>query len=296
MSLNYPLLKRKKNLKLTHHFYIHYKPGDINLLYGRYGMGSKQLLSAYQIVDLQIFKSEISELLQSSSRILVYIHGFMAHMGFYEKKTGYLLQKEIFDKTKERYPVVISLKWETQPDYGKSIKDSTQAGQQLGTALIEINDYLKQNGIYLHWSWLCHSMGCRIFTEMFKGMKAGYPRFENVILMAADIPYDVFEKELSELPFFTDRIYVFISNSDKTLEIANWLVPYVRLGRSGPRHKIASNAWILDVSEVNDHEGIIPRLSKHRYYYASAEIRDYLLRVLDSASFVNVSGKITEIR
>ena len=281
---NIKIINRKKHLRPTSHYYIHLRWQQRELAFGRYGLGKSSLVALTQYTDIQHLVQAMKPQIQSRSGILVYIHGFMAHVGFFEKKAGFYLQHDVFDHIQTNYPVVLSLKWESEPDYQQSIQSASQKAELLWGALLTIYRELDGGQMGLQWSWLCHSMGNRIFAHLFvkKQAEAKNMVIKDVLLMAADIPNDIFSKELNGLISSTCRTFCFISKTDKTLEIANWIVPYPRLGREGAVISASSSHLLeVDVSEITDHEGLAPRLLKHRYYYASNTIRKLLVMILN---------------
>lgn len=283
MFENIRIIKRKKDLVPCQHFFIHLKWHQQTVSFGRYGMGINSFGPLNQYNDIQEFASQIASFLHKNGSILVYIHGFMAHVGFFEKKVGYILQNQVFNKVLEEYPVILSLKWESEPDYKEGIKAATDKGRLLFDTLCALNKELSNLNITMTWSWLCHSMGNRIFAHIFtQWLKHNIElRINRVFLMAADVPSDIFSKEFELLPHYAAKTYVFKSKSDHTLEIANWMVPNDRLGREGMALKNTfSNVFEIDVSGIQDHRGLAPRLLKHRYYYASETIRTTLLKLL----------------
>lgn len=277
------IIKRKKDLVPCQHFFIHLKWHEQTVSFGRYGMGVNSFGPLNQYIDIQEFASQISPYLHDNGSILVYIHGFMAHIGFFEKKVGYILQNQVFNAVEEQYPVILSLKWESEPDYKESIKAAADKSRLLFETLFALQKELSKLNISIAWSWLCHSMGNRIFAQIFTFWLEHKMelKINRVFLLAADVPSDIFSKELKLLTHFAQKTYVFKSKSDRTLEIANWIVPYDRLGREGLALKDGfSNVYEIDVSDIQDHRGLAPRLLKHRYYYASETIRGYLVKLL----------------
>lgn len=277
------LSHREKELVPTQHFFIHLRVDNEELSFGRYGLSRTRFGPIEKYNGLKEFITHIEPFFKENGEILVYIHGFMAHVGIFERKVGFILQNQLFNPLKDKFPIVISLKWESERDYKESIKSAPLKASLLLNAIMEIDQAYRNKSTFPSWSWLCHSMGNRIFAHLFAAWYKVHPGFSfgEVVLMAADVPGDVFDKELENLPSCAHKILIFKSISDKTLEIANWIVPYPRLGSVGitsiNQHK---NIQEVDVSGINDHEGLAPRLLKHRYYYASATIRAYLLVIL----------------
>lgn len=285
-------MKLKKNtLVPTSHFYIYLLKDGRSLRFGRYGMGSTSLLSDQLYADFHEFVSHFAEIHPVSDRVLVYIHGFMADFELFEQKAGYILQDQIFNPISDKYPVVISLKWETSPDYRTSVMTAENTGATFYKVLQSLLSHQKSLGVNLTWSFLCHSMGNRVFSGIAKADQAAFQifHFGTICMMAADVPSSIFEDELEWLPKVAERIIVFVNAKDRTLEIANWLVPYPRLGKTGPLvpHQ---NVFVIDATPINDHEGLVPKISKHRYYYASASIRALLCSIFQGNEKVVLKG------
>ena len=106
-------------------------------------------------------------------------------------------------------------------------------------------------------------------------------KINQVFLLAADVPSDIFSKELKLLTHFAQKTYVFKSKSDRTLEIANWIVPYDRLGREGLALKDGfSNVYEIDVSDIQDHRGLAPDFLSIGIIMQIETIRGYLVKLL----------------
>ncbi|MBP6396790.1 MAG: alpha/beta hydrolase [Saprospiraceae bacterium] len=281
----------KNTLIPTSHFYIHLLKDGKSLKYGRYGIGSGSLLPDQLYADFHEFAIHFSAIHNESSQVLIYIHGFMADFEIFEQKAGFILQNQIFNPLFDKYPVVISLKWETSPDYRSSVLTGENTGSAFYEVLYSLLIHQRLAHVNLKWSFLCHSMGNRIFSGIAKADQAKLIKLKygTICMMAADVSSSIFEDELDWLPMVAERIIVFVNKKDRTLEIANWLVTYPRLGKTGPvvPHQ---NVFVIDATPINDHEGIVPKISKHRYYYASASIRSLLCSLLMGKENVSLCG------
>lgn len=275
----------------TSHFYIHLLKDGKTLRFGRYGIGNGSLLPDQMYVDFHEFASHISKIHPATNNALVYIHGFMADFELFEQKAGFILQNQIFNPILEKYPVVISLKWETSPIYRTSVLTGENIGATFYTIIKSLLSQLKSSGTHLTLSFLCHSMGNRVFSGLAKAdhNESQKLQYGTICMMAADVSTHIFEEELNWLASAAERIIVFVNAKDRTLEIANWLVAYPRLGKVGPNlpHQ---NVFVVDATPINDHEGIVPKISKHRYYYASASIRALLCSIFQGNENVTLNG------
>lgn len=283
---------KNKTLIPASHYFIHLRKGSKNTRFGKYGLSQTTLLPQIIYTDFQEFASEFGKNEAHNKPILIYIHGFMADFELFEQKAGFILQNELFNPILENYPTIISLKWETSPDYRESIKSAESTGASFYSLLLALQNIIQPINWKQSWSFLCHSMGNRILAGMIKadltlGKQLNYG---TLCLMAADIPSDIFETEWSILPEIAEKVVVFINEKDRTLEVANWIVAYPRLGKTGPTKELA-HVFVIDASQINDHEGIVPKISKHRYYYASASIRALLCSIFKGNESVSLNGK-----
>jgi esterase/lipase superfamily enzyme len=210
--------------------------------------------------------------------ILFYIHGFMADTPIFEEYVTTIMQNEVFDMIRDKYDLVISLKWTSSPNYTASLAIAHDKGRLFHNQIDTLISKVICNNNDLKLSFLNHSMGNRIFAsimDVYLGSRSRY-RFDTVLMFAPDLENDVFNNRLALLPNRCRKIIVFYNQNDKTLKAANIWKAYPRLGIYGLctiRPLSSTNILQVDVSNLNDQIGIVPRINQHRYFYASPSIR-----------------------
>lgn len=265
--------------------------------------------STYKVVNKKIKKDStwksLEELSQSlialgnsnkNLKILYYIHGYMAHQKAFEESTGHTLQTNMFDSLE--VDVVISLKWSAGIDYPKNIPISEMKGRRFAEMIVEIDSTLSGEGINTSSSFLCHSMGNRVFKACLNGLESFYLNnqdhsIDKVLLVAADIPNDVFENDLRNITDVVNKTYVFYNIDDRTLKTADKLLrPYKRLGVYGWENfkPKGNNIMLINTTGLKDNEGFAPNMTLHRYYYSSPSFRTLTIDILNGKESSQLNG------
>ncbi|MBK9256888.1 MAG: alpha/beta hydrolase [Saprospiraceae bacterium] len=226
-------------------------------------------------------KAEIERLNPDKKGVLVYIHGFMGDNRFFSEESGYVLQKQLFDQENHAYGLVLSLQWEAKLDYPKAKAGALAKGEWFAEVIEEIH---KSQSLVFgspQISFLCHSMGNRVFEGIYQEIVQNHPEFQinQLFLMAADLESDIFDKNFSDIAARSNEVVIFYNSNDRTLAMANAAIQYRRLGVFGPesKHELPSNIFSVNVSDMNDDETFAGKLSLHRYYYGSPSVRRKLL-------------------
>jgi hypothetical protein len=89
---------------------------------------------------------------------------------------------------------------------------------------------------------------------------------------------------LKETPKYINKIYCFYNIDDRTLNMANQLKSYKRLGIFGPcnESRKISNIIPINTTGLKDNEGISPNMTLHRYYYSSPSVRKLISDILNN--------------
>lgn len=100
-----------------------------------------------------------------------------------------------------------------------------------------------------------HSMGNQVLKHMLVGIPETklFPLFKEVLLLNADVEYDVFEpgKSFSKLGEVSERVHLYIHNSDDALRISRSTKNFKqRLGFKGPKERdiLDSSTFIMDTT------------------------------------------------
>jgi len=188
--------------------------------------------------------------------------------------------------------------WSDQKDAeatGRIIGRMYEKTQSFFYQLFQLTD-LNRCGHKIHLA--AHSMGNQVIQYMMESIpeRKLLPLFEEVLLLHADVPNDLFEpgKAFSKLDKIANRTHVFIHKSDFALRISEVTKnPKKRLGRFGPSNKssLSVETIIVDVSEndssVSAWEGIIDHWG---YIKRGEEIQD-IKQVLSGVFTERIQGR-----
>ncbi len=122
---------------------------------------------------------------------------------------------------------------------------------------------------------LAHSMGARTLARAVRELSlrriaTGPPWFENVVLAAADVDTELFERDYADwLSRSTRRLTLYVSTADLALGGSRLLHKYTRLGQTGPLNQQA--AWLANCETIDatavDHGAV-----GHVYYARSPTV------------------------
>jgi len=278
---------------LKPHFYIHFTGVENKTLnqieLGQFRIQKDKLKIAHIYKNIDDWEQALTACFEDCEdrrkNILLYIHGLWADNRWFVESSSYILQKEIFDNQSHQYGMTISVQWRAGLKYEDNVALALQKGKLFADIFFPIfkKIYTLYNKTKL--SFLCHSMGNKFFEGVFNGYtkKLELPKFAKVMLFAAELPSDVFDRELNQLPNFCQNIYVFYNLNDRTLAIANFIKPHHRLGIYGIEHQseIPKNINQIDTTPlIDDDESFGGKFTYHRYYYGSKTMRNYIVDIL----------------
>jgi esterase/lipase superfamily enzyme len=153
--------------------------------------------------------------------------------------------------------------------------------------LVELLGMLANESGAKHIHLMAHSMGARVLARAMRNFMAGRdhddpPPFDQIILAAADIDVELFNRDYAEpLIRGSRRLTVYSSSADWALRGSRWLHAYTRLGQAQPEDIDA--AWLtrIDLIDATDcDKGAIG----HVYYGASPTILADLAGVIRGLS------------
>ncbi|MEM6523256.1 MAG: alpha/beta hydrolase [Bacteroidota bacterium] len=100
-----------------------------------------------------------------------------------------------------------------------------------------------------------HSMGNQVLKHMLAGIPDSklFPLFKEVLLLNADVEYDVFEpgQPFTKLGDISERVHMYIHNSDDALRISRTTKNFKkRLGFNGPKNRdiLDASTFIMDTT------------------------------------------------
>ena len=256
----------------------------------------------------KFFKSVYDELTKSvtdekKNDVLFFIHGFNTNLNGVRHDFEHLNNCYVNDPKSPIKHVVIFTWPGMHPDiplhYWNDEKDAERSGEAFARAMEKIIRFFREFLLYgknpacksnIH--FMIHSMGHRVLKHMMlelQNKKIAIPElFEQIVLMAADIEYDIFEKE-KPYNFLIDlgrRVHVYYHKHDRVLDISKFTKNFSnRLGRYGRKRVDLSLADVFDAEVTGIKEdrdaGIEEKFLNHWYYYTSTEVITDVIGVLN---------------
>ena len=221
-------------------------------------------------------KDKLASLPEDKRNILIYIHGMWAHRDYYQEEVLTKFEEDILSSDNNPYGVVISMIWYSGLSYFSNVDQANAVGRyyySLFNDILSIETDKK--------SIICHSMGNRVFQGMISQIPSLelYPyKIDQVIFAAADLEENIFDQgePLDSIGTIVMETIIYVHNNDRSLGMSKALNENARLGLNadGQTCKDNTDIIIVDVSTVNDDEGIGPSLSHHRYFYSSPTVRN----------------------
>jgi esterase/lipase superfamily enzyme len=237
--------------------------------------------------------------------VLLYIHGFNNDMSAVRGAMKSLIDLYA-SSSLSRVKQIIIFSWPAENDirYRSDYRDAKTSGYALARATMKYVQFLneffapisppldmqplnKPCGNRLH--LMCHSMGNFVLESMVSellDMNLSRCLFNQVILTAADVDYDVFEdgQPFSHLPQYCMRTSVYFNNHDKAMFIsATTKNPATRLGTNGPRiaARVPNNVVLVDATDVAPiGESLIEQIVGHSYHLNSPPVINDMTQVL----------------
>lgn len=177
-------------------------------------------------------------------------------------------------------------------------KDAIRSGEALARGIEKVIRFFKEFlvlgenqpcGRQIH--LMVHSMGNRVLKHMLLQLQAcGTPipeMFKEILLMAADIEYDIFDRKE---PFYSlidlgARVHVYYHRGDRVLDISKYTKNFSnRLGRYGRKQEdpTLADVWDANVTRTQDDRDAdqLEKKFNHWYYYTSSEVVGDVIRVM----------------
>lgn len=142
---------------------------------------------------------------------------------------------------------------------------------------------------------MVHSMGHRVLKHMMLELQATrtpVPElFAEIMLMAADIRFDVFEpgRPFDSLISLGRRIHVYFHEKDRVLDISKYTKNFSnRLGRYGRKKIDPTQVDVIDADVTRVRDDLDASLGtdalNHWYYYSSSEVVNDVICVMTAAN------------
>lgn len=243
--------------------------------------------------------------------VLFFIHGFNTDLDGVRSAFKTLNEKYV-DKKNSPVKHIIIFTWPGMSPkiplhYNNDKNDAIRSGEAFARAidkvvqffreffLISRNPICKRN-IHL----MVHSMGNRVLKHVMielerRGDNVIPELFNNILLMAADIEFEIFEpgEAYYNLIKLGQRIHVYFHQKDVVLDISKFTKNFNnRLGRYGRRQIDPALGDIIDARVTGTRDdprsGLQSNALNHWYYYTSTEVVNDVIGVLN--------GKISQFQ
>jgi Alpha/beta hydrolase of unknown function (DUF900) len=144
----------------------------------------------------------------------------------------------------------------------------------IAEAIIEMENYLDGRPMNL----IGHSLGARglLFALVDISNRDVDLHIGNVVLLASDVDFGIFQKYLPRVRGLAERITIYTSDSDRPLAISQQFHGYPRLGETGNDVASLGDVEVIDVSDL-------PVMSPtgHLYHIYNPEVGADLNQLLD---------------
>jgi esterase/lipase superfamily enzyme len=265
----------------------------------KYYPDSNENIFGSSIMFTEVY-SKMSEL--SKHDALIFTHGFDNNLDDSLKKMR-ALYKKFVEPQDSPIEILILFTWPSMKNilkYRDDARDAQETGYAMGRAYQKLLDFYKtifkennnascNNKIHL----LFHSMGNRVAESMIKELvdekKPLCNVFGEIILAAADIDFDCFEKPnaMNYLINICKRVHIYYNYNDKALFVSETTKnAFKRLGREGPRKisELPDNVFAYNVTgKDNDSKKSlgIDIETHHGYFYESQTIVNDIKKILN---------------
>lgn len=276
------------------HFYIYDEKGTDDhhkqYSYGKMVLEGKNLIKSNHWTEASLLfddvEIQISKLTKNKNGLIVYIHGYQADNIFFMQKSGYTIQKEILAHTSHPYGMGLSLQWSSVIPYGEAVVSALIKGRQFMHYLFDIVRQLRLQHPGAPVSFICHSMGNRVFQGLYEKWLEYDPNLmlNHIFFMAADLESNIFELSFDQINQHIRHPHVYYNHQDVTLKIANAMVKNPRLGLYGTLdYSSPKNCISRDVTEIDDDQSFAGTITNHRYFYGSPTVRNEIIKQLSDS-------------
>ena len=216
---------------------------------------------------------------------LIFIHGLWA----YSRPMAYhLLQfdKHVIQKTDSNIAFTLNIIWHTpMPSYFFSRRQCKRLALAIAPVFWNtIHNLLKIKDLEPRLHLLCHSMGNYFFENLLQNKHLHDAKvFEQILLVAADVDIDFFEKYLNDIKALTKRVVLLNNKNDVLLKASRYLNRMRRLGIAPPQYFERFHPFLkaTEISEVDDVRNLIALSGQHIYYNASVKVLTYIKSLLE---------------
>ena len=235
----------------------------------------------------------------TSEQLNVLIHGIWGDYSFAWKEMVRNLSRDVYTTYDDKKKVLLSIIWDSSINYLTGVKIACKKGDYLGPFLNElVGCQAEETKI----SFLCHSMGNRIFEHMMlsSGLIGNEKQvIDHYIAAGADVESDIFDKgkPLENLNKVIKDVTIYVHNNDRSLKMSKLVNKNKRLGLNGlDPYTMPDNFSIIDVSVITDHVNFSSSMSNHRYFYMSPTVVKDIKRLVWEKDYVTQKKRLDHPR
>jgi esterase/lipase superfamily enzyme len=216
--------------------------------------------------------------------VLIFIHGVWA----YGRPLAYHLaqfDEHLIQKTDSNIAFTLNIIWQTPiPSYIRSRRLCRHLALEIAPTFWQTMDnLLKIKGLEPKLHLLCHSMGNYFFENLLQSKPLNKKIFEQILLVAADVDIDFFEKYTDEMKALTKRVVLINNKNDVLLKLSRYLNRVRRLGIAPPQYFEDFHPFLntTEISQVGDVRNLVALSGQHIYYNASVKVLNYIKSLLE---------------
>lgn len=278
------------------HYYVQIdgqKSKNFSIEYGKVELTDKHIPKKIPLDHITSYNDLVKVLYTDVNRtdtenqLNVFIHGIWSHHYFEWKDVIKNLIQGVYSKSESK-TVLLSIIWDSSISYYKGVRIARRKGDHLSSLMNFLIEEKGQNKL----SFLCHSMGNRIFEHAIKASnytKSDSFVIDHLVSAGADLESQIFNEgePLSFLPKIVEDISVYVHNNDRSLKMSQLANKSERLGLHGINlhDSKPSNIRTIDVSTILYFEDLGSSLSNHRYFYKSQWIMSDMKKVIWEKDF-----------
>jgi hypothetical protein len=235
----------------------------------------------------------------TSEQLNIVIHGIWGDNTFAWKEMVRNLSRDVYSTKDGNKKVLLSIIWDSSINYLTGVKIARKKGDFLGPFL---NELVSCQSEETKISFLCHSMGNRIFQHMMLSsglIENGIQVIDHYIAAGADLESEVFGegKSLENLNKVISDVTIYVHNNDRSLKMSKLINKNKRLGLNGlDPFKMPNNFSIIDVSVITDHLNFMSSMSNHRYFYMSPTVIKDVKRIVWEKDYITQKKKLDHPR
>ena len=235
----------------------------------------------------------------TSQQLNVVIHGIWGDNTFAWKEMVRNLSRDVYATNDGKRKVILSIIWDSSINYLTGVKIARRKGDFLGPFLKELVEHKAESTTL---SFLCHSMGNRIFQHMMQSsglLEKGEKVIDHYIAAGADVESEIFSegKSLENLYKVIKDVTIYVHNNDRSLKMSKLVNKNKRLGLNGlDPYTMPENFSIIDVSVITDHVNFVTSMSNHRYFYMSPTVVKDIKRMVWSKDYITQKKRLDHPR